>query len=558
MNNFSNYKIRLLPICLFLAVFLFYSPVLQSDFITWDDPEHLIENPLVHSLHYNNIKNIFSTTVNNTYIPLSILSFAIEYHFFKLNPFVYHLNNLLLHCGVVILIFFLAKRMGLTVKAAFLGALLFGLHPMHVESVAWVTERKDVLYALFYLLSLLFYCNYLDQRKKHAYFLSIIMGFLSILSKPMALSLPLILFIIDWVKKRNIDRSYFIDKIPFFLIIIPIAWITYSLNTRVIEINTLKSFLIWQWTAVFYIKKFIFPLHFVPFYHLPTPMSLFDIKILTTLCAAVILVISVIRFRSHKWYLFACLYYFLSIFFLFRFDDFIDSASIVSDRFMYLPSLGICLFIGHLLNQAIGFVSKSDLVRWRNIFMVSLLFLFLGLKSFKQCMIWKNSITFWNYVSAHSKPFDLIFLNRALAYAAKKEYRLAQIDYNKAIEINPSLSTAYYSRGCLMDELNLFNSAIADYTKAIELDPTLSSAYNNRGAVYLDMGQYKKALLDFDAAIELNPKYKHVYINKAMGLMGLNRRDQALENAKKALEMDRDNKQAQKLLDFLLINNRSN
>ncbi|MBI3617939.1 MAG: hypothetical protein HY210_06975 [Candidatus Omnitrophica bacterium] len=140
-----------------------FSPMLAGQFTALDDPGHLLENPQVISLAPENITAIFRTTVNDTYIPLTVLSFAVEHHFFGFRPFVYHWDNLLLHMFVVGLLFGLGRRMGLSAPAAGAGSLLFAVHPMHVESVAWVTERKDVLYAFFYMLALYQYCRYLQE-----------------------------------------------------------------------------------------------------------------------------------------------------------------------------------------------------------------------------------------------------------------------------------------------------------------------------------------------------------------------------------------------------------
>ncbi len=145
-------KKRFIWICLALilaVVAVVYLPSLDNSFVNWDDDVHLLNNLSVRSLSFDNLKAIFTEKVNGTYIPLTTLSFAIEYHFFGYDPFVYHLTNLVLHLLVICLVYFFALRLGLSLIGAGISALIFGLHPMHVESVAWVTERKDVLYAFF-------------------------------------------------------------------------------------------------------------------------------------------------------------------------------------------------------------------------------------------------------------------------------------------------------------------------------------------------------------------------------------------------------------------------
>ena len=185
----------LLPIIsIVLVTVICLLPVLQNGLLQWDDRVHLTENRQVKSLSLENIGNIFTSTVSDTYIPLTILSFAIEHHFAGWNPFVYHLDNLILHLLVVVCVYIFILQLGFSKLTAFLATMVFAIHPTRVESVAWVTERKDVLYGMFYMLALNSYLKYVKSRKMRFYVISIFMGIFSILAKPMALSLPLILF----------------------------------------------------------------------------------------------------------------------------------------------------------------------------------------------------------------------------------------------------------------------------------------------------------------------------------------------------------------------------
>ena len=196
----------ILPVVLLLVI-LAFSPSLFNGFIKNDDPTHLLENVTLRALTFENFRAMFQSIVNVTYIPLTTASFAMEYHFFGYNPFIYHLDNLLLHLGVIVCVFIFLQRLSLSVVAAGIGALFFGIHPLRVESVAWITERKDVLYGFFYMLAILQYWDYAKSGKKQFYFLSLLWGFLSILAKPMALSLPLILLLCDWWMRRGWRRA---------------------------------------------------------------------------------------------------------------------------------------------------------------------------------------------------------------------------------------------------------------------------------------------------------------------------------------------------------------
>jgi len=399
-NKEKPYVGIILQLIILFVVFAALSSSLKNGFVSWDDTKHLLENEQVRELSLNNIKKIFTSTIINTYTPLTILSFSLEYAFAKYSAFVFHLNNLLLHLGVTLLVFQLGRRMGFDLPAAFFGSLLFGIHPMHVESFAWITERKDVLYAFFYLLALLSYHKYLEGRRWGPYVMTAVFGLLSILAKSMALSLPLILLLCDWFYGRTWSRKIFLEKIPFFIISIAIASITFVLNVRPSESNFAEGALIWVWTLIFYLKKFLIPTLFVPLYQAPEPVSFFHLSYLSSLIVFVGLIVSLVKFRRQKLFLFAFLYYFLSIFFLLR-SDFLDP-NIVADRFMYLPSLGICLLLGVGLSQLlVKLKERRSGIKLLTGLIVGALFLGLGIKSYAQCQIWKDGVVLWTHVIQH-------------------------------------------------------------------------------------------------------------------------------------------------------------
>ena len=457
-----------------LVVICVFSPCLHADFLNFDDPAHFLQNPAVLGSSADSIKSIFTQTVNKIYIPLTTLSFAIEHFFFGFNAFVFHLDNLLLHVMNVLLVLLLAQRMGLSSKAAFLAALLFGIHPMKVESVVWVTERKDVLYAFFYLLALHQYWSYLKNKSIGVYMGTVLFGFVSMLAKPMALSLPLVLLLLDWFQGRRWDKNVFIEKTPFFLYTAEIGSLSYLFNIRNPIENIVQAVLIWIWSFNFYILKFIWPYHVSFIYLLPQPITLANWSYIGSVGMFILVIGILIRWRHHRWLIFAFGYYFLSIFFLLRFDEQMDYTA-VSDRFMYLPGLGFCLGLGAGLERWLK--PKNSIIPLILIFIV-----FWGGLTFRQCRIWRNSLSLWNEVV--------------------RQY--------------PQASMAYYGRGMAYGFLWENNLALADFSKAIDLNPLRDDAYFMRGNIYFYQGKYKEALGNIDRAIKLNPSNLEVYIFRAV------------------------------------------
>ncbi len=452
---------------LILVVFFVYYPCLQAQFINLDDPNHVINNRGVYLPLFDSFGVIFGQLVNKVYIPLTTLSFNLEQHFFGFNPFVYHFDNILLHILNAILVLLLAKRFGLSTLSSFLVALLFAINPMKVESVAWVSERKDLLYAFFYILSLNLYLSYCKSRSSWLFIATLLMGILSILAKPMAISLPLILLLFDWYFGRLNEKNVLLEKLPFFLYCIIIGWISFYLNSSHSVHNIFESILIWIWCFDFYLWKFFWPFQVYPYYQLPEPISILNWPYFLSSFGFLLLLSALIYWRNNKHLIFGFLYYLFSIFFLISFENW--GFSVVCDRYMYLPCLGFCLMIG------VAFFEKVRIKSLSLIFIVFYLFL-LGIKSFYQCSIWENSSTYWNEMLKH--------------YPAR----------------------SYVLRGDAYFGYGQDSKALMDYSSAIRFNPLYAEAYFKRGFIYFKIGEYKNALNDFQYAVSLGYKDPELYI----------------------------------------------
>ncbi|MCB9747121.1 MAG: tetratricopeptide repeat protein [Candidatus Omnitrophica bacterium] len=474
----------------------------------------MANNPHIQEFSWANTVNIFRSTVISTYIPLTIFSFNLEHSLFGMNPFFFHLNNILLHIGCCLLIFFLILKLRFSPFCAFFTALIFGIHPIHVESVAWITERKDVLYGFFYLLSILCYLNYLEKKEIKFYLLSLFFAIVSILSKAMALSLPLILLLIDWFTPRTLSKKTFLEKIPFLLFIGPIVWITYSRNLHILVISPsfLETFLIWIWSFSFYIQKFFIPLNFSLVYTLPKPVSFFNPSYFFSLFLSMALPFFLFFFRKYRLFLFSWAFYFFSIFFLLRTSD-LSELDIVADRFMYLPSLGFCLLISHLFEKAIK--SNSLFLKKLTLIFFPLIVLFLGIKTFHQTFVWKDTISLWSNVLKYAPQTFEAYNYRGYAYSERNLPLLALKDLNKSIELNPSFYKAYNNRGTVYLKMKDLPSAFKNFNTAVTLYPKYEKAHYNLGRIFFNLHKYSIALRKFQTVKFLNPKFPN--INMAIG-----------------------------------------
>ncbi len=480
-----------------LATFVSYIYSLQAGFVSWDDTVYVTDNIFIRHLSFHNLWKIFNEAILGVYSPLVTLTFAVEYYFFKLNPVVYHLDNVLLHLCVTAFVFWFGLEFGFSLLASTVAALIFGTHPMHVESVAWVSERKDVLYAFFYMLALVVYGKYLKTHRTDFYMFTIVLCFLSMLSKPMALSLPLVFCLLDWFTRREVSKKIFLEKIPHFLVVATIGLITYTYNARTLNVHPNEALLTWIWTSVFYIKKFFVPFFLVPLYELPHPISASQFSYAGSLLLFFSLMILGIYLRRNKYFLFSIFFYIVTMFFLFRFDDVIDR-NIVADRFMYVPSLGFCLLLGRFFEVLIGRLDARRGLQQTIVLIGSLIFLLLFRATIHQTKIWKNNDVLWSYVIEKNPNSYFPYVSRANAYLEQGRYDLASTDTDRAIELKPDYSRAWHDKGIIFQQMGQYDLAMDYYTQALRLNPKLAVAFHNRGLLYFVKGDLDSALNAFN------------------------------------------------------------
>lgn len=517
-----------------LAIFTAFSSSLQNQFTNWDDDMYITLNKSIRKLDAQHLQKIFTSIVTKTYCPLSVLSFAVEYHFFGLQPFYYILDNILLHIGVVLLIYLFALQLGLGMAAAFWGALLFGVHPMHVESVAWITERKDVLYAFFYMVAVGSYWRYLETEKKKWFALSFVAGLLSILAKAMAMSLPLILLLCDWYRGRKFTRLVFIEKAAHAFYIIPIMSVTYLQHARVPLTNFMEGAMIWLWSFTFYLKKFFWPYWFCAVYNVPHPANMTNIQLNIAFIIFAVLIYLLVRFRRDRLFVFAVLYFIFSIFFLVRMRQEVHSST-VGDRFMYLPSLGICLWLGNLFAQRLLQYKNTPWKKYLFVAFLVALFGTLSVKTYYQCYHWKDSAAIWDRVLKLS-PNSVAFHNRGVLYMEENKYDLALEYFDEALRLVPNHDLVWYDKGLIYQRRKQYDLALKMYDRAIEINPKYYKSYHNRAGVYLALKKYPLALENCRKALSLSPE-PAIYSVCSQANFHMGRYEEAMQDVKAAQKL---------------------
>jgi tetratricopeptide (TPR) repeat protein len=529
----------LIVIFLIIASCAAFGRIAGNDFVDLDDTGYITENSQIKSgINLQTIKWAFNAFVLSNWHPLTLLSHTLDWSLFGANASGHHLVSLLLHIGAVIFLFlFLNKTTNNLWPAAFAAA-LFALHPLRVESVAWAAERKDVLSMFFGMAALYAYAFYAESAKLSRYFLCLILFAFSLMSKPMLVTLPFVLFLLDYwplgrlqkalsspAEKRPYSAGRLIwEKTPFFLLTIASSVITYWAQNKGGAVYSAEILPFAPRVAnaivsyVAYLEKTFWPVNLAVFYPYEFSLPLWKILI-----PGIIL----IMITS------AALYYFKKLPFLFvgwfwYWGTLIPVIGLVqvgeqamADRYTYFPSIGIAV----MLAWGIPLLFFRENLRKKILFPAGIIVLvILTILTWKQCSYWKNGITLFNHALRVTKDNYQTHNLRGGAYNNLRQYQLAIEDYNQAIRLKPYSAILYTNRGGGYENLNQHQRAIEDFNQAIRLKPDYADAYYYRGVVYAKLRQYQRAIEEFNQAIILKPDDADVYGNRgiAYGMLGNN------------------------------------
>lgn len=534
----SNTVWMLLGAILLLTAIAFW-PILRNGFTNWDDPTYLENNPLIKELSGASVKRIFSEVYFANYQPLHILSYAVEYHFFKLNPAGYHAVSLIMHLINIVLVFFFIRKLISNDLIALITALLFAVNPMRVESVAWAAERKDLLYSMFFFASLITYLHYVTEEKHKGILKYLVYTFLffvlAVFSKTMAVSLVPVLFLIDFYKGRKFDLKVFLEKIPFLILalVMGLVSVNASASEGSIDNNSKFSFVDRLFFAshnlLQYILKSIVPINQSAFYQYP--------DIVTTeyyLAGVVAIALAVLAFfslRKGKDFFFSTTFFVLTVFLVLMLIP--VGPTIFSERYSYIPSVALFFFIALNLNTISSKNQQLKIPLFIGVGVVAILFTFL---TRQRCIIWKDSVTLWTNVIEQFPKAPHALNNRGDAYFNSQQIDLAIADFSSAISYNDKYAQAYYNRGNAYGQTGKAKEALSDLNNAIKFDPDNANAYNKRGQANAVLGNTNNAINDFNKALQLKPDLTEVYYNLGITYINTNQKELACSNLKMAVD----------------------
>jgi len=545
-----------------LVVGLVYGQTVRHGFVNFDDDGYVYENP--HVLHGLNVQGIvwaFTHVHTGYWIPSTWLSLMLDGQLYGLSARGFHLTNGLLHAATAILLFVVLRRMTGSLWPSALVAAIFAVHPLHVESVAWVTERKDVLSGLFFVLTLGAYEGYVRHRPSPARYLAVVVFFvLGLLAKPMLVTLPMVLLLLDyWPLGRmtaadaenteagglstnarfSIPMHLVFEKLPLLFLAavscLVTVWTqgeglaskeTISFSHRIA--NALVSY-------VAYVVQSVLPLRLAVFYphpgdSLPVWKAAAALAVLACISAA-----ALVCWRRSPYLLVGWLWY---LGMLVPVSGVAQSGGQArADRFTYLPQIGLCLALAWFAAELCRSRSDRRDRRWLGGMASALVLAVLMGCAWRQTSFWRDSETLWRHTLACTLRNSLAHSSLGVALAAQGRLHEALAEYQEALEIDPGSVAAYYNLGVALAFQNRFDEAIPIYQKVLKSQPHFATAHFSLGSALARRGRLDEALAHYQLALEASPDFALAHDGAGSVLATQGRFDEALAHFHRALEL---------------------
>ena len=598
-----NLPVLLCLLLIAVATYVIFSGAKDNQFVNWDDQVYVEEQPLVLEKKYN---QLLKTPVSLNYHPVTMISLAFQVPkdvkklspkpFIHLNIWLHIFNSLL----VFVLIWMINERKWMI---ALLTALIFALHPSHTESVVWVSERKDVLYTFFFLSSMIVYWHYTNKGKYHWLLLSFMLFLLSVLSKAMAVSLPLMLLLLDYWKGRNLrEVSIWLEKIPFFAASLFFGLMAISvqkggdfggiltlLGEKTKAVADAEIFSFWQsfqfasYGFVNYIIQFFAPFKICAFYPYPKDFTFTGAaSFMYPIIFLLILTITLWSAFRTKIVAFGIGFYFVTVALVLQFLS--VGLAIMADRYTYVPFIGLAFLVVYAVDF---YVTKFKLSKYVTYSLLGIFVIMLATKTKSQVDVWQNSETLWSQVIKYYPNEDLALANRGNYLGKSGNIQGAMADFELAIADGCKRADVYEGLGNSYGTLSMQQpnkrdeyrtKAIDMYRQALSIDSTKGNIHFNLGVTLLqadplaaansfhaalkympykekdilptygvaliNAGKYQESINVLTKALSLGQS-DELYYNRSLAYIGINNKDAAIADLRQALAINPKNQSAQ-------------
>ena len=562
INNRSKefiIKHRDILVCLFLilATFTVYWQVQNYDFVNFDDSKYTYENRHVQEgLTLESITWAFTTIHASNWHPLTWLSHMLDYQLYGMNPGWHHLTNLFLHIANTLLLFLVFRKMTDSLWQSGFVAALFALHPLHVESVAWVSERKDVLSTFFWMLTMWSYIWYVEHPAVKRYILVVLFFALGLMSKPMLVTLPFVLLLLDFyplnrfqsqqpkgsanAQQRSIALRLILEKIPLFVLVAMSSAMTFYAQKHGGAVKSLDFFPLKARLAnalvsyVKYIGKMVYPSKLAVLY--PHPGMLPWWKIAGAFLLLVSISFLAIRVVKQSPY--------FAVGWLWYLGTLVPVIGLVqvgiqsmADRYTYVPLIGIFIIIAWGIPELVAQWQYSKI--WLATLATVVLTILMAM-TWKQVGCWENSITLFEHTLKVTTNNYVPHNNLGMALENQGHTKKAIEHYLQALQIKPDYEDAHYNLGLVLDKQGRTAEAIEHYLQALRIKPDFEKAHNNLGAALDKQGRTEEAIEHYLQALRLKPDYEKTHNNLGAAFFSKGRIDTAIVHFREALRIKPD------------------
>jgi tetratricopeptide (TPR) repeat protein len=568
-------KVGDLLACLGLVAvtWMVFGQTLAHDFVNFDDHVYVYENPLViRGLSTEGIIGAFTHTHARNWHPLTTVSHMVDCQLYGPNPGGHHLTNVILHTIAVLLLFLVLKRMtDVLWQSAFVAA-LFAIHPLHVESVAWIAERKDVLSAVFFMLTLAAYTGYARAPSTARYLLVALLFAFGLMSKPMLVTLPFVLLLLDYWPLGRIGgqklevgtrlRRLITEKIPLFALSM-LSCIATLLAQKQGPLAIDQLPFLWRLNNTFvsyvtYIWQMFWPARLAVFYpHLNNRLPLVEVILAIAFLIGISLV--VIYLRRTKPYLVTGWFWYLGM--LVPVIGLIQVGEQANaDRYTYLPQIGLYIMMAWTIGDLL-LGSTTGVRRALAGVGATIVIVILGVRASGQASYWKNSETLWNHTLAVTGENDLAHNNLGFLFLRSGELDKAISEFQAALDIRSRNTEIHYRLGAALIQNNIGNAfarkqlwdkAIQHLQEAVKLRPDYADAYFNLGSVLFQQGRLDDAIAQWQKALTMRPRDAEAHRNMASALRKQGNVKEAISEYEQALNLAPEDSMALNNLAWIL------
>ena len=551
------------PLFVALITFVAFLPALRAGFVSWDDDKNFLANPYYRGLGLAQLGWMWTTFHLGHYVPLTWMTLGLDYLLWGMNPAGYHRTSLVLHSADAVLVYFLARRVigveargvtmvqrrHLAVSSAF-AALVFSLHPLRVESVVWVTERRDVLSYLFYLTSALLYLRAVesDDARRRWYWPSVAVFACALLSKATSVTLPAVLLILNAYPLKRIgsasggwwsqsSRNVYRELVPFIVLAGATVIMTFLALPHQTQLNVAQKAAVSAYSLMFYLWKTVAPTSLAPLYAMPVRIDPAASKYLVSYAVIISLGVAAwLARRKAPVVAMAWLAFLVAVLPMLGVVQ--NGPQIAADRYTYFaaPFLGVLAGAALLkLLPAFGGVATG---------VAGAILVALGALTWNQATVWENSRTLWTHVLQVEPDSPIARNNMGNVWFQQGRFDDAIEQYQRSITLKPHYSEAHNNLGVALSRRGKFDDAIAEYQRALVASPLNDEAHDNWGVALAAQGRAVDAIEQYRQAIAINPDNADAQVNWGNALLLLGNIRGAIDQYTVALRMRPDNAEA--------------